>query len=228
MKRLFALALIMGGAPAAALECDAGMRAFTHAAGEDCIPADPQRIVTLQDQNALLPLMELGVTPVASLGHIQTDGTQIFRRMDGYDTSAVEWVGPYGGPIDPEAIAAMEPDLIVASPWPPDAREMLADIAPVVVIDMFENPLDVALMQFADLVNKTERAEELRAEFQAKADAVRAELGPQLATTTASFLTYDADDDRFYPTNPTQALGMVLGALDPIRPAPEQGLGPER
>ncbi len=172
--------------------------------------------------------MELGVVPVASLGNVQADGTRVFRRMDGYDTSEVEWVGSYRGPIDPEAIAAMEPDLIVASPWPPEAPEMLGGIAPVVVIDMFEQPLDAALMQFADLVNRTERAEALQADFAAKAEAVRIDLGAALQMTTTSFLTYAEEDDQFYPANPTQALGMVLRALQPVRPEPEQNLGTQR
>ena len=148
--------------------------------------------------------------------------------MDGYDTSAVAWIGSYRGPIDPEAVAAMEPDLIVASPWPPEAAEMLGGIAPVVVIDMFNQPLDTALFQFADLVKQTERAEELQAAFTAKAETVKIALSSSTKATTASFLTYDAADDRFYPTNPTQALGLVLGTLEPVRPAAEQGLGAER
>lgn len=225
---VLAVALVTLPLTAGAQDCADGLRSFDHAAGTSCVPVDPQRIVALHDQNGLLPLMELGVVPIASLGHILSDGTEIFRRMDGYDTSAVAWIGTYNGPIDAEAVASMEPDLIVASPFPPDAPEFLGDIAPVVVIDMFNNPLDVALMQFADLVNRTERAEELQAAFEARAGEVRALLGPALATTTASFLTYDAEDDRFYPANPTQAMGMVLRALDPLRPAPEQGLGAER
>lgn len=60
-------ALVLGfSGSAIALECTDGMRPFEHAAGVDCIPQNPQRIVTLQDQNGLLPLMELGVRPIAS------------------------------------------------------------------------------------------------------------------------------------------------------------------
>ncbi|MBO6922473.1 MULTISPECIES: ABC transporter substrate-binding protein [Paracoccaceae] len=214
--------------PALAQDCADGQRAFAHGAGTTCIPENPQRIVTLHDQNGLLPLMELGVTPVASFGHVQSDGTRIFRRMEGYDTSEVEWIGSYRGPFDAEAVAAMEPDLIVAAPWPPEAPELMGGIAPVVVIDMFQQPLEDALMQFADLVGRTDRAEELRAGFEAKAAETRDALGDRLAATTVSVLTFDESGGRFYPANPTQALGMVLRALDPVRPAPERGLGSER
>ncbi|SFQ64202.1 iron complex transport system substrate-binding protein [Roseivivax halotolerans] len=223
-----AAALAALALPALAQECPEGQRLFDHHAGADCIPEDPQRIVTLQDQNGLLPLMELGVRPVGSAGHITNDGERIFRRMEGYDTAGIEWIGTYGTAVDPEVIAGLDPDLIVASPWPPEAPELYGDIAPVVVIDMFEQPLPDALFQFADLVNRTDRAEELQAELEARMDEVREDLGPALEATTVSFLTSNIEDGQFYPTNPTQAMGVILRGLDPIRPAAESDLADNR
>jgi iron complex transport system substrate-binding protein len=223
-----AFLLTLLATPLAAQDCAEGQRLFSHYAGETCIPEEPQRIVTLQDQNGLLPLMELGVRPVGSAGHITSEGERIFRRMEGYDTAGIEWIGTYGGPPEAEAVAAMEPDLIVASPWPADAPELYGEIAPVVVIDMFEQPLDDALYQFADLVGRTDRAEELEAEFLARAKEVRETLGDALETTTISVLTSNIDEGQFYPADPTQALGLILRELDPIRPAAESDLGSER
>ncbi len=211
--RLAAIATLISS-PAYALDCDVGLRAFTHAAGETCIPVDPQRIVTLQDQNGLLPLMELGVIPIASAGHINSEGDQIFRRMEGYDTSDVTWIGSYRG-VDTEAVAAMEPDLIIASPWPEDAVSTFDAIAPVVVIDMFNQPLEDALFQFADVVNKTEQASALQADLNAKAQAVRDSLGTRLDTTTLSVVTREYDGPGFYPIEPTQAFGAIRRALAP-------------
>ncbi|MEM7491703.1 MAG: ABC transporter substrate-binding protein, partial [Pseudomonadota bacterium] len=212
MRSLVAALAAMLPLAAAAQDCAEGLRPFTHAAGTDCIPEAPQRIVTLQDQNGLLPLLELGVTPVASLGHV-VDGRQVFRRLaPGMDTSGVEWVGSYRGPIDPEAIAAMSPDLIVASPFPEEAPDLLDDIAPVVVIDMFDLPLTDALMQFADLVGRTDTAEEMRAAFEAEAAEVRAALGDRLDTTTVSFNVYNPAEGTCYPVQPVQATGMGMEA----------------
>ncbi|MEM6428408.1 MAG: ABC transporter substrate-binding protein, partial [Deinococcota bacterium] len=115
-----------------------------------------------------------------------------------------------------------------ASPWPPEAPELYGSIAPVVVIDMFEQPLEDALFQFANLVNRTERAEQLQAELEARAAEVREQLGEALETTTISILTYAEEDSQFYPTNPTQAMGVILRTLEPIRPAPERGLTDQR
>lgn len=229
MKTLYkTFALLLVAAPAAAQDCPDGQRLFSHDAGETCIPGDPQRIVTLQDQNGLLPLMELGVRPVGSAGHVTSEGERIFRRMEGYDTAGIEWIGPYGTAIDPEVIAALQPDLILATPWPEGAVELYGDIAPVVVIDMFEQPLPDALLQFADLVNRTERAEELQAALEDRMAAVREKLGPALGTTTVSFVTSNVAEGQFYPTDPTQAMGVILRGLAPIRPAAESDLGDDR
>ncbi len=222
MKTLTSIAVLMftAATPAIALDCEDGFRAFTHAAGETCIPQDPRRIVTLQDQNGLLPLMELGVTPIASAGHITSGGTRFFRRMDGYDTSAVEWIGSYRG-VEAEAIAVMEPDLIIASPWPEGAADLYGSIAPVVVIDMFDQPLEDALFQFADVVNRTARAEELQADHQAKADGVREELADLIDTTTISVVTREYDGPGFYSIEPTQAFGAIRRALEPTMTSTE-------
>ena len=225
-RPILAAAFAVLAAPASAQECAEGQRLFEHSAGTTCIPANPQRIVTLQDQNALLPLLELGVTPVGSAGHV-VDGRPVFRRMEpGMDASDVAFVGSYREP-DREAVAAQEPDLIVATPYPAGLQGLYAPIAPTVVIDMFDQPLGDALMQFADLVGEFEKADEMRAAFEAKAADVRETLGDRLATTTVSFIVYNPDDGTFYPVEPVQATGMVLEALDLTRTAVED-VGAER
>lgn len=212
-------------APVLALDCPDGQRAFVHGAGETCIPSDPTRIVTLHDQNALLPLLELGVQPVGSAGLVDATGGHTFRRTQGYDTTGVELVGRIGEP-DPEAVAALGPDLIVATPF--DDAALFSTVAPTVVIDVHGQPLEDALLQFADLVNRRERAEELRGAFEERADAVRNELAERLRDTTVSIVTYEAESGQFYPADPTQAMGAILQALDPVRPAAEASLGDER
>ena len=214
--------------PASALDCSDGFRPFAHHAGETCVPAGPQRIVTLHDQNGLLPLMELGVQPIASAGHINSAGEKIFRRMEGYDTDAVQWIGAYGSPPDAEAIAALSPDLIVASPWPPDAAGLLAGIAPVVVIDMFDQPLEDALFRFADLVNRTDRAEALQAALNARAAEVRTQLGEAMADTTISVITRDDEGGGFYAIEPSQAFGAIRRALQPTMSPPEDNWTTDR
>ncbi|MEM8787905.1 MAG: ABC transporter substrate-binding protein [Pseudomonadota bacterium] len=171
-------------APALAQDCPSGQRPFTHAAGTDCIPTDPQRIVALQDQNVLLPLMELGVTLLGASGRLDADGNRVFRRLDGYDTSDVEFVGLHREE-DKELVVALEPDLIITTPSPEWHYETYTPIAPTIVIDMFNQPLQPALRQFAEAVNRVETHDALKAEFDARAAAVRADLGDTPGQTKA-------------------------------------------
>lgn len=223
LKLITTALLVMASTPALALECEPGFRTFTHAAGEDCIPADPQRIVTLQDQNGLLPLMELGVRPIASAGHITDSGEQTYRRMQGYDTSGIEFIGTYGEP-DIELVAAQNPDLIIASPWPADAYEQYSKIAPTIIIDMFNNDLEVALFQFADAVNKIEVAEELQLGLQQKVETLRSILNTRLDQTTLSVIGMEWQGDGFDVLPETQAWGAIKRLLQPTMTPPERNV----
>ncbi|WP_404379173.1 ABC transporter substrate-binding protein [Caenispirillum salinarum] len=210
---------------AVARDCPEGQRPFQHAAGVDCIPETPQRIVTLQDQNALLPLMELGVRPVASAGHVNAEGERVFRRMEGYDTAGIRWIGSYREP-DREAVAAVKPDLIIASPA--HAHELFSPIAPTVVIDTLEQPLENALLQFAEAVNRTDRAEDLRDRLEDKADALRAQLRPALEETTVSVIAREYQGSGFYGVEPTHAFGAARRLLKPTMTSAEADWGSGR
>lgn len=208
--------------PAGALACEPGFRAFAHAAGETCVPESPQRIVTTQDQNAMLPLLELGVKPVGSAGLPLEDGNFLFRRVADFDTSGIEFIGSYSQP-DLEAIALLQPDLIIGPPFQADIYDALSAIAPTVLIDVHERPLDEALLDFATLVNASERAGELRAEYQARVAGLREALAARRDQLTVSIITPGDDSGQFYNEASGQATGTVVRALDLLRPAPESG-----
>jgi iron complex transport system substrate-binding protein len=208
------------GSEAAAADAD-GTVEFEHSQGTTEVPADPQRIVTTTDQNALLPLLELGVTPIASAGLLGDDGSQTFRRTEGFDTSGIEFVGAYGEP-NAEAVAAQRPDLIVGYEFDDDHYGTLSEIAPTVLIQIFDRPLDEALMDFARLVNRTERAEELRAEFDARIEALLAGFDDRRDRLSISIITA-GDPGQFYRADTGQAIGTVADRLDLRRPAPQQG-----
>lgn len=116
------------GQEAAAPSPVATTRAFEHSQGTTEIPTRPARIVTITDQNALLPLLELGVIPVGSAGLVGDDGTKKFRRTEGFDASGVTFVGSYLEP-NVEAIAELRPDLIVGHEVYDEYYETLSKIA---------------------------------------------------------------------------------------------------
>lgn len=220
LTRAALLTIAMTASPARALDCEAGFWAFTHWEGaQTCVPDNPQRIVTLQDQNALLPIMELGLTPVGSAGLALGEGGYEFRALQDYDTSMVSYVGPYWPGPDVEAVAALEPDVIVANPYIDNIAQFEA-IAPTVQLSPSDTPFREALYQFAALVGKTERARELEAEFETAAARLQSELGEKLTTTTVSLLEF-WDGEISTPPN-QQSLGLAVPGLGMVRTAFEQ------
>lgn len=180
-------------------DCSAGERAFEHAAGTDCIPIAPERIVTLHDGNALLPLRELGVKPVGSSGQFRFDDQEpFFRNLQGYDTSGVLFVGQHRNE-SVELVASLAPDLIIATPSPDWHYHRFSRIAPTVVIDMFDQTMQSALRQFAAAVGKTKRAKQIEAQFDAHVAHVRSTLGAVGCRTTALVVSHVNDTLRTVP-----------------------------
>lgn len=211
-----------GGGSAEAGASSEAMITIEHAAGTTEVPVDPQRIVTLQDQNALLPLLELGVKPVASAGLVGDDGSESFRRTEGFDTSGIEFIGAYGEP-NLEAVAAVRPDLIISDEYGGEGvYEELSAIAPTVFIQVFERPLTEALVDFAEVVGAEDRAEELLADYEARIEALEEELGGDLDRTSVSLLS-TGDPGTFYQSDSGgQAQYTVMRDLGLPRPEPQQ------
>lgn len=113
-------------------------RTITDDAGRSVeIPADPQRIASLQDLFFSVPLIELGVTPVGSHGRVVIEGQPFMRSSKmltgvDFDTAPITFLGT-GTEIDPEAVAAVDPDLIILSTN--QDPEAFASIAPTVLLD---------------------------------------------------------------------------------------------
>lgn len=102
------------------------------------VPAHPKRIVSLHDLDITIPLIELGVPPVASHGRTRPDGSHFIRSgalLTGvdFDNSSIAFIGT--ADIDIEAIVAAKPDLIITEPTRNTPIEQLEKIAPTVSID---------------------------------------------------------------------------------------------
>lgn len=206
------------GSAAAAEPAAAETFTFEHAGGTTEVPVDPQRIVTLQDQNGMLPLLELGVKPVGSAALDNGDGTYRFRRVDNHDSSGIAFVGAYGEP-DLELVAAQQPDLIIGTEFNDGIHPQLSEIAPTVLIQIFDRPLTEALADFAELVGRQERHAELHASYgQAIADLV-ADLPRPPDDIVLSNIQF-AENGQFYIEH-GQAVGTVLDDVGFARPDAE-------
>ena len=189
--------------------------------GEVEVPVDPQRVVTLQDQNALLPLWELGFRNIAgSVGVLNADGTHFFRRMQDFDTSDVAFVGDYGQP-NIEAIAALNPDLIVGNQFLMDDYELYSAIAPTVLIEVLTQPLADSSADFAELVGREAELSALQEEYEAQIAQLREALGNP-SEYTVSLIQWGAgggaEEGQFY-VEEGGAVTTVLNDVGFDRPA---------
>lgn len=135
-------------------------RSYTAANGTFDIPVAPQRIVALNDQIVTLPLYELGAPIVGSAGRTDADGNHFLRGgMDtlgiDYANTDIEYVGGFNG-LDVEAIAALQPDLIIGGPYTdPAIAERLQTVAPTLIINNNELGIIETMRTFADITGKT-------------------------------------------------------------------------
>lgn len=208
-----------------------GTRPFEHALGMTEVPVSPQRVVTLQDQNALLPLWELGFRDVVGSVHaLNENGDPYFRRMQDYDTSSISFVGEYGEP-DLEAIVALDPDLIVAPPFSAELDTVLSQIAPTVYIDVFDAPIDVVMLRFASLVGLEDEAERLDAAYRQRLDELRTSVDDPADVVVSVIVTAasgGAAPGQFYINGRNEgASSQVLVATGFARPV-EQLTAEER
>ena len=161
-----------------------GTRTFVDVAGEEIeVPDVPERIVAIHDINAGVHLLSLGA-PVVGIA-TREDGarTDVTRY---FDLDGIEEVGLTYEP-NIEAIAALEPDLIVGEGFDgagmdqfmtEGIQESLEQIAPVVYIDTFR-PVEEVMADFEELVGDaaTESVDDQEAEFEAAFAELRDLLG---------------------------------------------------
>lgn len=103
------------------------------------LDAVPERIAGLND--VISSLWNYGIEPVASWGQTSAEDDVAF---EGKDLSDLEIVGTSYGQIDLEALAAAEPDLIVASVYPVDAEGTLDPESPLYGFESVEQQEQVA------------------------------------------------------------------------------------
>lgn len=171
-------------------ESPGATKTVEHAMGSTEVPVSPQRVVTLGGLLIFDPLVQLGVTPVATV-------TDVNVLSDNADVQKV------GGSEAPnlEALAVLEPDLIVGdSSTPEDSYERLAQIAPTVIARSFfadENALDRQRF-LADLVGRSDRFERLFSEYEARIEEVSGRLGSGRNSLEVSLLNPYASSDTIY------------------------------
>lgn len=210
-RLLAALAFVFATLALPALAQD--MRPFTHDAGTTDIPVHPQRIVSLHDVGLTIPLLELGVTPVGSGGRMRDDGSIYLRSgmsllgID-FDNSDMQFVDDE----DIEAIAALEPDLIITSSDDAATLRQYNLVAPTIALNRYNRPGPEHFRVLADAVGATERYEQLQHRLDWQIAELRHAV-PDAARTTIGILHAEpgALVSAYLPTY--GSLGYVLSEV---------------
>lgn len=184
------IALVAASTPALAAET----RSYVDDAGiEVQVPVDPQRIVTLHDSSLTTPLIELGVMPVGSFSRNDANGNAYMRgtaTLSGvtFENSSIKPVG--GQEPDLEAIAALEPDLIIMSSFLSTPREKLEQIAPTVLVEDNMRGELATFEDLAELTNTQDRLELLKHRYESQIAQLKDAVGNDTPSASV-FLVHD-------------------------------------
>lgn len=199
-------------------------RSFTAANGTFEIPVAPQRIVALNDQIVALPLHELGAPVVGSAGRTNADGTVYMRG--GMDTLGIDfsntdiaYVGGFNA-LDVEAIAALQPDLIIGGTYTDAAVvDQLQLIAPTLVIDNGALGLIETLRTLADATGKSGDFEARYQRYLDNVDRTKSYIGdPSTVSATLTFMFPEGEELWVYRTG-LGAISQLLSDLGFAQPA---------
>lgn len=200
-------------------EASADVREVEHAMGTAQIEGTPERVVVL-DTGELDAVLALGVTPV---GAVRTDVSAElpgFVEAAGVDPADVAEAGTITEP-DLEAIAALEPDLILSNVVRHEALyEQLSGIAPTVMAEYIGTTWKENLLLAGEALGRSEEAERLLAGYEERAAAVGDAFGDPAALEVSVARFIDATTVRLY--SPNSFIGTVLADVGFARPATQQ------
>lgn len=159
-------------------------RPIKHALGETCVPLNPQRIVTLSSAD-LDSVLVLGMKPVGVVSNV----SPLLRQK----VPNVAKVGIVGS-VNLEAIAALQPDLIIGGEYGDGAiYQQLSQIAPTVLDGTQTNGEWKQILRFnAKVLGKRDRAEALLREYDQRLKTFREQMAKQGNSPTVSLV-------RIYP-----------------------------
>lgn len=178
-----------GALSAAAPTEPSGTRVVDTDDGPVDVPVDPQRVVAI-DLWSVWTLLDLGVVPVGIPEGI-TEQSSPPDVVDAVAGVASIGVGPT---VNTEAVAALQPDLIVDQFYPESSRAM-TEIAPVAFMDWRDGELTwrQQLVRVADAVNRSERLGDDEARYEARIADIADTFREQIAATRWATASGGAD-----------------------------------
>jgi iron complex transport system substrate-binding protein len=182
-----------------------------HAMGSTTIEKTPEKVVILTNEGTEA-LLALGVTPVGAV--------QSWTGNPWYDHIAdemkdVEVVG-LESEVNVEAIAALQPDLIIGNKMRQEAiYEQLSAIAPTVFAEDLRGNWKHNFELYAKALNQEDKGKEVIAEYDARINDLKEQLGDKL-NMKVSMVRFMAGDVRIYQKDSFS--GVILDQLGFARP----------
>jgi iron complex transport system substrate-binding protein len=193
-----------------------GTRTVSSAMGEIEVPASPQRVVAL-DGPVLDACFALGITPVGATTGV---AGAPWPEYLGPGTEGIVNVGDIAEP-DLEAIAALQPDLIVSLQFRHEGiYEQLSGIAPTVLSPHDSEGWREGFLVYADALNRSAEAPAVVEAFEARVAELQAGLGDAI-DQTVSVIRVLTGQVRSYQASSFS--GTVLAAVGLPRPESQQG-----
>lgn len=194
------LAGCASGGEAETLTCEEGFRAVTHAAGETCVPEDPQRVVSLD--MAITELLLIGGYEPVAVSQTAVDAyLRMHPEFEPTLSALMETANDTGVVPNPEVILRSDPDLIIG---PQDQfggtlYPILRRIAPTVLYDVEPGDWQGRLIFAGEVLGMTETVDALLADYDARIEDMRGTVDETEPPTEVSLV-------RVFPGQ----IGLVL------------------
>ena len=184
-----------------------------HAMGTATIEEDPEKIVVLTNHGTEA-LLSLGITPT---GAVQSWVGDPWYEHISDDMQGVEVVGTESD-INLEAIAALEPDLILANKMRQEEHyEALNAIAPTVMEETLRGDWKVNFELIAEAVGMQDEGQQVLDDYQSKVEELSADLEDAgKLDTKVSMVRFMPQDGRIYYKDSFS--GIILEEIGLDRP----------
>ncbi len=172
-------------------------RVVEHEFGSTRVPAEPQRIVTIDSGEVMAHLLALGEEAPLAAGSYFPRSDDPWPALSAQQTEGVETFDRNEPPL--ERIAALRPDLIIGSAfYMEEIYDQLSQIAPTVGVNQFGEGggLRTALTQVGQALGKEGRAEQVLTEFDGMVARTQQEIDN--AVETVSVISVRPDSVRVW------------------------------
>lgn len=169
-------------------------RRVEHALGTTEVPVSPQRVIALDASVIPDALLALDQRPV---GATPSSGEGYPSWLEG-EMRNVESVGRDGEP-NLEAVAALEPDLILGYDYHEDIYAELSEVAPTVAVPgSVTQDWKIAFREIAEAIGEEERGARTIADYEQRLEEFSRETRNRLEGATVSLVNLREDEIRLY------------------------------